>query len=130
MPQEVKIPNGVPVFQLEEVIIGSQFKFAVRFRRLISSDPDVFQDFDFTGMTLKADVKDKPAREVTADAEITCTARVPNDGWVDFFMDGEMTGTLVEHDYEASFKVWPTGNEELGDTLCVLILPMKYLATR
>lgn len=64
MAQKVSISNGVPIISLEEVVIGSQFKFAIRFERLISENPDVFEPLDFTGMTLKADVKDKPSKEI------------------------------------------------------------------
>lgn len=130
MAQKEVIPNGVPIIAVEEVVIGSQFKFAVQFERLISEDPDVFEPLDFDGMTLKADVKDKPAKDILPDAQFQCTARITGDGWVDFLMDGDATGTLSQRTYEASFKVWPTGNPELGDTLLVFELPMVYKATR
>lgn len=129
MAQITKVPNAVPVIQLEEVVIGSQFKFAVQFERLISENPDVFEALDFAGMTVVADIKDRPSRDIAADAALVCTPRNV-DGWVDFFMSGEVTGTLLEREYQASVKVFPTGSPELGDTLLVLLLPMKYLATR
>lgn len=125
----VTYDNSVPVIRLTEVVIGSQFKFAVFFERLISEDPDVFEPFDFTGMTLQADVKDRPSKDVLPDAQLTCVPRV-DPGWVDFSMDGDVTLTLLQKEYSASIKVWPTGSPELGDTLLVLILPMKYEATR
>ena len=131
MAQVIEYDNGVPVIKLKEVVIGSQFKFAVFFERLVSEDPDVFEPFDFTGMTLQADVKDRPSKDVTADAEITCTPRTGLDiGWVDFYMSGDVTGTLLQKEYNASIKVWPTGSPEQGDTLLSLILPMRYEATR
>lgn len=129
MAQEVSISNGVPIISLEEVVIGSQFKFAVRFERLISENPDVFAPLDFTGMTIKADVKDKPAKDILPDATFQCIPR-NDDGWVDFLMTGEVTGALLPHGYEASVKVWPTPNPELGDTLLVFIIPMVFKATR
>lgn len=129
MAQKILIPNGVPIISLEEVVIGSQFKFAVRFERLISESPDVFEPFDFTNMELKADIKDKPTKEVVPDATFECTPRGV-DGWVDFLIDGTVTGLLLPREYDASFKVWPIGSPELGDTLLVFILPMVYKATR
>lgn len=129
MAQKVSISNGVPIISLEEVVIGSQFKFAIRFERLISENPDVFEPLDFTGMTLKADVKDKPSKDIEADAAFQCTPR-NDDGWVDFLMDGEVTGALLAHTYQASVKIWPDGSPELGDTLLVFELPMVFKATR
>lgn len=132
MAQTVNIPNGIPVFKLEEVVIGSQFKFAIQFKRLVSTEPDVFEFLDFTGMTLEALIKDKPAKEIDddADAAFTCTARVGGEGWVDLYLDGDVTGTLLEKVYYASLKVYPTANPEKGDTLAAIWLPMKYEATR
>lgn len=129
MPQTISVKNAVPVIKVEEVVIGSQFKFAIQFERLISEDPDVFESFDFTGMTFKADIKDQPSQEIVPDAQLTCTPR-ETGGWVDLFLDGTVTGTLLERKYETSVKVWPTGSPEQGDTLIVLVLPMKYKATR
>lgn len=129
MPQTISVKNAVPIIKLEEVVIGSQFKFSVQFERLVSEDPDVFEPLDFTGMTFKAEIKDNPSEEVDSDAEFTCVARV-DPGWVDLTIDGTVTGILLERKYESSLKVWPTANPEQGDTLIVLILPMKYKATR
>lgn len=130
MAQTVVIPNGVPILKLEEIVIGSQFNFAVQFERRISENPDVFEPLDFTGMTLEAHIKDKPSKEVAPDAEFVCVPRVTGDGWVDLILDGTATGLLEEHEYQSSLKVWPDGFAEKGDTLLVLILPMKFKATR
>lgn len=130
MAQIIDIDNEAPIFNVKEVVIGSQWKFAIRFRHLVSQDPDTFADFDFSGMILEADVKDKPKTDVTPDAVITCTPRVPNDGWVDFFMDGDATASLLPKKYLASLKVYPTGHPELGDTLCQFTLNVKLMATR
>lgn len=128
MGDTLSVENAVPILHLEEVVIGSQFTFSIQFERLISENPDVFVPFDFTGMTLQSDLKLRPSRESTAAAQLVCTAR--DDGWVDLYMDGEVSGALTEHPYQGSLKVWPTAHPEQGDTLVVLILPMKYLATR
>lgn len=130
MAQIIDIDNEAPIFNVKEVVIGSQWKFSIRFQRVASQDPLTLTDFDFSGMILEADVKDKPKTDVTPDAAIQCVARVPYDGWVDFFMDGEVTATLLPKKYMASFKVYPTGHPELGDTLCQLMLNVKMMATR
>lgn len=131
MGQIIEVDNEAPTFKVKEVVIGSQWKFAIRFRRLLSRDPDIFSDFDFVGMTLECDVKDKPKTDVEPDAVITCTRRIANDGWVDFYMDGNETDKLLPNKtYFASLKVYPDGSPELGDTLCKLELPAKLLATR
>ena len=130
MAQIIDIDNEAPIFNVKEVVIGSQWKFAVRFRRLVSQNPDSYSDFDFTDMTLECDVKDKPKTDVEPDAVITCMPRFTNDGWVDFFMSGETTATLLPKSYLASLKVYPTDSPELGDTLCQFKLNVKLLATR
>ena len=130
MAQIIDIENEAPIFNVKEVVIGSQWKFAIRFRHLVSQDPDIFSDFDFTSMILECHVKDKPKTDVAPDAVITCTARIPSDGWVDFYMDGDTTGTLLPKKYFASFKAYPTGHPELGDTLCQMQLTAKLMATR
>jgi hypothetical protein len=123
------IPNAVPTLALEEGVIGSQIKIAVYFERLVSENPNVFEPFDFTGMTLKAEIKDK-VKELPADAEFTCTPRVLEPGWVDLYLGGDVTSTLLAKTYFASLKVWPTGQASKGDTLVVITIPMKYAATR
>ena len=129
MAQTILVKNAVPVIELEEIVIGSQFIFAVQFERLISENPDVFEAFDFTGMTLKADIKDKPTKEISADAELICVPRGAG-GWVDLTLPGDVSGIFLPHKYESSIKVWPTNSPEKGDTLLVIILPMVYKATR
>lgn len=129
MAQTATVKNGVSIIELEEVVIGSQCKIAIYFERLISENPDVFEPIDFTGMTLKGEIKDRPSKEIVADAEFVCTPRV-GLGWVDLTLDGETTGALLEKTYSASLKVWPTAFPEQGDTLLVIILPMKFKATR
>lgn len=129
MAQTIPVKNAVPVIAMEEIIIGSQFKFALQFEKLISENPDVFEPFNFTGMTLKADIKNRPSKEIEADAEFVCTPRV-SGGWVDLFLNGTVSGTLTETTYYCSLKVWPTAFPEQGDTLLVITLPMKYKATR
>lgn len=120
--------NGAPVLKLEEVVIGSQLNIAINFEKLISSDPDVFEPVDFTGKTIQADIKLK-VKEATVLAEFECTPRL-GGGWVDFHLGGDVTLTLPEKTLEASVKVWPTADPTKGDTLAVIILPMKYKATR
>jgi len=123
------IPNAVPTLALEEGVIGSQIKIAAYFEQLVSENPNVFEPFDFTGMTLQADIKDKLKDEL-ADAAFTCTPRALEPGWVDLYLGGDDTLLLLPKVYYASLKVWPTGEPTKGDTLVVITLPMKYLATR
>lgn len=130
MAEVVTVENGVSILQLEEVVIGSQLKIAVLFERLISENPDVFEPITFTGFTFKAEVKDKPSREILFDTEFDCVPRVGQPGWVDFTLDGDKTGLLEQRTYQASVKVWPNGFPENGDTLLVIVLPMKFKATR
>lgn len=123
------VNNAVSVLELEEVVIGSQLKISIQFERLVSENPETFEGIDFTGMTLKAEIKLRPSKDVTAVAEFVCTTRA-EPGWVDLTLDGDVTGLLLERKYESSLKVWPTNSPELGDTLIAIILPMKYRATR
>jgi hypothetical protein len=129
MAETIKAENGVPILILEEVVIGSQLRIAAFFEQLIDQDPDVFEPISFAGMEMKADIKMRPAKEVDPDATFVCTPRI-DLGWVDFTLDGEVTGELLPKTYESSFKVWPTGHPEQGDTLWVIVIPMTYKATR
>lgn len=129
MAQTISVPNGPPTLELEECVIGSQIRVAMQFEQLVEGTTDTFEPMDFTNMVLKAEVKDKPSKDVIADAEFECLARGV-DGWVDMTLDGEATGALSPRRYEASLKVWPTGHPEQGDTIFVIGLPMKYRSTR
>lgn len=130
MSQKVDVKNGVSVLELEEVVIGSQLKISALFERLISENPDVFEPINFTGMSVKADIKLRPSKQDEPDASFVCDIRETDVGWIDFTLDGAATGALKEKTYEASVKVWPTVSPEQGDTLWVILLPMKYKATR
>lgn len=127
--QTIFVENGVPVMQLTEVVIGSQLALAVRFERLVSEDPEVFEPFDFTDMEIVAHIKDKPAKDILPDAEFVCTVRVGGEGWIDMFLSGEVTGALLAKEYQASLKVWPIGSPAMGDTLLAFVLPVVYKAT-
>lgn len=129
MAQTSKVMNGISILELEEIVIGSEFKIAALFERLVSEDPDVYEPIDFTGMTIKADVKDRPSKEVEPDTTFVCVPRA-EAGWIDFSLDGTATGLLKQKTYYASVKVWPTDSPEKGDTLLVIQMPMKYKATR
>lgn len=129
MAQTVVVNNGIPRIELEEVVIGSQLKLAVYFEKLISEAPVTFAAFDFTGYTIQADIKLNPAKDAIAAASFVCTPRV-DAGWIDFYLAGTTTDDLLPKTYEASVKVWPTGQPEKGDTLLEISLPMKYKATR
>lgn len=129
MAQKSVVANGVPILELEEAVIGSQLKISVYFERLVSENPDVFAAVDFTGMTLKAEIKDKVKTDTVADAEFVCATRV-EAGWVDLTLSGTITATLAEKVYYSSLKVWPTGQPEKGDTLVAITIPMKFKATR
>lgn len=129
MAQTATVKNGVSTLSLEEVVIGSQLRIAVYFERLVSQSPDVYEPIDFTDKVLQADVKIRPSKEIVADTEFTCDIRV-DPGWVDLTLDGTATGLLLEKTYEGSLKVWPTDHPEQGDTILIIIMPMKYKATR
>lgn len=130
MAQTTNVANGVSVIVLEEVVIGSQLKFSVQFEQLVSEEPDVFTPMDFSDKVLQADIKLKPSIEVEPDAQFVCVARDDGSGWVDLTLDGEASGALIAKKYESSLKVWPIGHPEQGDTLLVIVMPMKFLATR
>lgn len=129
MVQTTNVPNAIPILKLEEVVIGSQLRLAAYFERLVDDDPETFEPIDFTDWELKADIKLKPNKEVEPDANFVCTPRVV-PGWVDFVLDGTSTGSLLQKTYKASVKIWPVGHPEQGETLWVIVLPMKFEATR
>lgn len=129
MAQIVSVLNGAPTFELEECVIGSQIRLAFQFETLVEGTENTYIPMDFTGMELKAEIKDKPAKETEPDGEFVCTDR-GEDGWVDLILDGDISGTFSQRRYEASLKVWPIGHPEQGDTLAIIGMPMKYRSTR
>lgn len=132
MAAKFKLKNGPAIITLEEVVIGSQMTpVAVHLRQETSPGSGVMVDMDLTNKTWECHVKDNLKGDVNPDTEITAVARLPlTSGWLDLLLDGTKTGTLKEQEYFASLKVWPTGSPELGDTLLILVLPLKYEATR
>lgn len=132
MAAKFKAKNGPAILELEEVVIGSQCTpIAVRLREETAPGSGVFADMDLTGKTLQCDVKDNLKNDINADAQFTVVPRTPlTSGWVDLYMDGTVTATLLQKTYYGSLKVWPTANPELGDTVLVIVMPVKYEATR
>lgn len=129
MADRIMVPNGPDVLVLEEVIIGSQLPVAVYVEQETAFQSGIFVPYDFTGVTLACDVRDN-LRSDQPEVSFDCVPRVAEPGWVDLLLDGTGTAMLLDHEYRASLKVWPTGSPELGDTLLVIVMPMKYEATR
>jgi len=132
MASKFKVKNGPGILTLEEVVIGSQMTpVAVHLRQETAPGSGIMQDMDLTNKEWACHVKDNLKADVQPDTEITAVARVPlTGGWMDLYLDGTKTATLREGTYYGSLKVWPTGSEELGDTVLVIELPLKYEATR
>jgi hypothetical protein len=134
MAQRIKIENGPAEVLLEECVIGSQVTpIAVHLEEETAPDSGVFADMDFTNKEFQCLVKLHPKEEDNGEA-IAAFAIVPRtpltSGWLDMYLDGTATEAMVEKTYQASLKVWPAGSPELGDTMIVFELPMKYRATR
>lgn len=129
----VKVRNGAAIFQMEEIVIGSQFRFALQIKNETAVGSGVFTPMNLDGYTVEAHIKDNVKNDVTPDAQFTVTKRIQvgvDIGWVDMIVDGTVTGALLQKDYESSVKVYPTGQPQFGDTVAVLVLPMKFRATR
>lgn len=129
MADRIICPNGPDILVLEEVIIGSQLRIAAYIEQETGFQTGIFNPYNFTGVTLACDVRDD-LRSGSPVASFTCTPRVGQPGWVDLLLDGTATLALYDHDYKASLKVWPTSSPQLGDTLMVILMPMKFAGTR
>jgi hypothetical protein len=132
MATKIKIKNGPAQIEVEEVVIGSRFQVAFKVEQETGPNTGVFAAVNLTGYTLQAHVKDNLRNDTLPDVEFTITKRnqTTETGWVDLLLDGTVTSSLSEKTYYASLKMWETGSPELGDTLAVITMPVKYEATR
>lgn len=133
MGQRIKSKNGPSVLELQEVVIGSKLDIAAKLRIETAPASGIFVDLDFTTKEFACHVKDNLKADTVPDAVFTCTPRgngIGNTGWIDLHMDGAETAKLSEREYFASLKVWPTGSPLEGDTFLVIVMPVKWEATR
>jgi hypothetical protein len=132
MATKIKVKNGPAVLTLEEVVIGSQMTpITIHLREETSPGSGIMQDMDLSNKAWAVHVKDNLKSDVEPDVEITAVARTPlTGGLMDLTLDGEETTKLLEKLYYGSVKIWPAGSPELGTTVMVIELPVKYEATR
>lgn len=132
MASKIKIKNGPALVEVEEVVIGSRLAVAFKVEQETGPNTGIYAALDLTGYDLECHVKDNLRGDVTPDVTFTITKRNQGTepGWLDMLLTGTQTTTLSEKEYRASLKIWQTGSPELGDTLAVLVLPVKFQATR
>lgn len=133
MGQKIKANNGPALLTLQEVVIGSKLDIAAKVRIETAPGSLVFVDVDFTTKEYACHVKDNLRNDVLPDVAFVCTPRgnaVGNTGWIDLHLSGLETAKLSEREYHASLKIWPTGQPLEGDTFLVIVMPVKFEATR
>lgn len=137
MGATIKIDNGPVIFKLQEIVVGSRARCAIKIEQNING---VWSPMDFSGLGLVCHVKDNVKNDVDPDATWNVVARGtgPDLGWLDCEMSASATTALgaigagvpgSPKMYEASIKVVP-GDPDDAETVAVLLMPVVWRATR